>query len=89
MAYGYFKDLHRRAAFDKVLRDKAFNINKNPKYDGCQHGFDSIVHKCFDKRTSGGAAENENISNQELARELYKPIIRKLKKQIGILIFYG
>ena len=34
MAYGDFKDLNRRTAADKVLRDKAFNIAKNPKYDG-------------------------------------------------------
>ena len=36
MAYGDFKDIARRAASDKVLRDKAFNITKNPKYDGYQ-----------------------------------------------------
>ena len=34
MAYGYFKILIRRTASDKMLRDKAFNIAKNPKYDG-------------------------------------------------------
>ena len=34
MTYGDFKDLARRTASDKVLRDKAFNIKKNPKYDG-------------------------------------------------------
>ena len=34
MAYGDFKDLARRTASDKVLKDKAFNIAKNPKYDG-------------------------------------------------------
>ena len=33
MAYGDFKDLARRTASDKVLRDKAFNIVKNPEYD--------------------------------------------------------
>ena len=32
MAYGDFKDLERRSADDKVLRGKAFNIAKNPKY---------------------------------------------------------
>ena len=39
MAYGDFKDLAKRTASDKVLRDKVFNIAKNPKYDGCQRGF--------------------------------------------------
>ena len=34
MVYGDFKDLKRRTASDKVLRDKAFNIAKNSKYDG-------------------------------------------------------
>ena len=36
MAYGNFKDFPRGTASDKVLRDKAFNIVKNPKYDGYQ-----------------------------------------------------
>ena len=31
MAYGYFKDLAKRTAADKVLRDKAFNIFIDPK----------------------------------------------------------
>ena len=30
MAYGDFKDLLRRTASDKILRDKAFNIAQNP-----------------------------------------------------------
>ena len=30
-AYRDFKDLPRRTASDEVLRDKAFNITKNPK----------------------------------------------------------
>ena len=34
MAYGDFKDLTRRTASDKILRDKAFNVAKNPRYDG-------------------------------------------------------
>ena len=38
MSYGDFKDLARRTAYDKVFRDKAFNIAKNPKYDGYQRG---------------------------------------------------
>ena len=38
MTYGDFKYLARRTAADKVLEDKAFNIAKNPKYDGYQRG---------------------------------------------------
>ena len=38
MTYGDFKDLLRRTTADKILRDKAFNIAKNPRYDGYQKG---------------------------------------------------
>ena len=34
MTYRDFRDLARRTASNKVFRDKAFNIAKNPKYDG-------------------------------------------------------
>ena len=40
---GDFKDLAKRTASDKVLRDKAFNIARNPKYDGYQRGLTSMV----------------------------------------------
>ena len=81
MAYGDFKDLNRRTAADKVLRDKAFNIAKNPKYDGYQHKLASMIYKYFDKKTSGRTVKNENISNKELTEELHKPIIRKFNKR--------
>ena len=53
MAYGNFKDLAKRAAADKVLKNKAFNIAKYPKYDGYQRGLASMVYKFFDKTTKG------------------------------------
>ena len=49
-AYGDFKDLARRTLADKVLRDKAFNITKEPKYDGYQHGLASMVYKFLIKK---------------------------------------
>ena len=42
MGYGDFKDLKRRKFSDKVLRDKAFNIARNPKYDGYQRRLASM-----------------------------------------------
>ena len=48
MTYGDFKELTRRTASDKILRDKTFNIAKNPKYDGYQGGLASMVSKFFD-----------------------------------------
>ena len=81
MANGYFKDLNRRTAADKVLHGKAFSIAKNWKYDRYQRGFASIVYKFFDKKNSGEIAKNENISKKELAEKLYKPVITKFEKR--------
>ena len=50
MDYRDFKDLTRRTAPDKILCDKAFNIAKTPKRDGCQRGLSSMVYKSFDKK---------------------------------------
>ena len=36
MPYGDFKGLTRRTTSDETLCNKAFNIGKNPKYDGYQ-----------------------------------------------------
>ena len=70
------KDLVKRTQSDKVLRDKAFKIASNPKYDGYQRGLASMVYKFFDKKSSGsGIASNE--LNYQLANELHKTIIRK------------
>ena len=87
MAYRDFKDFTRRTASHKILRDKAYNIAKNAKYDGYRRGLASMVYTFFDKKTYGSSFENENIPNKELAKELHKPIIRKFKKK-SILIFY-
>ena len=77
MADGDFKDLAKRTTSDKVLRYKAFNIAKNPKYDGYQRGIASMVYKFFDKKSKGSGVNIPLESNEELAKELHKPIIRK------------
>ena len=55
ISYGDFKDLARRTASGKVLRDKAFNIAKNPKYNGYQKVLASMVYKFFDKKSAGSS----------------------------------
>ena len=77
MADGDFKDLSRRTVSDKILCDKAFDIAKNPKHDGCQDGLASIIYKAFDKKTAEGPIKNENMSSKELAEQLHKPIIKR------------
>ena len=43
MAYGTSKDLAKRTQSDNVLRDKAFKIASDPKYDGYQRGLALMV----------------------------------------------
>ena len=43
IAYGDFKDLAKRTFADKVLRNKAFKIASDQKYDGYQRGLASMV----------------------------------------------
>ena len=62
MTYGGFKDLKRRTFSDKVLRDEAFNIAKNPKYDGYQTGLASMVYKFFDKKSTESGRRSSNFS---------------------------
>ena len=96
MAYGDFKDLAKRTFADKVLRDKAFKIASDQKYDGYQRGLASMVYKFFDKKSQGSGRHSSSTSyrplssasqlasnkeNIQLADELHKPIIRKFKKR--------
>ena len=82
MASGDFKDLAKKTASDEVLREKAFNIAKDPKYDGYQRGLTSMVYKFFDKKSVGSGvnthANKYAFNNEKLAEELHKPIIRKI-----------
>ena len=76
MAYGDFKHLARRTASDKVLRDKAFNIAKSPKYGRCQGGLASMVYTLFNKKQKGSGVNIPLEFNEQLVKELHKPIIR-------------
>ena len=84
-AYYDSTDLTKITDADKILRNRAFNIAKDPKYDGYQRGLASMVYKFFDKKSAGSGAKHVNIKltpqNQQLAEELHKPIIRKFEKR--------
>ena len=92
MAYGNFKNLLKRAGSDKVLRDEAYNIAKNPKYDEYQSGLTSMVYKSLDKKTSGtntsgGDVKSDIMANQQLTEELHKTVFRNFKKRKVFLSF--
>ena len=88
-AYSDSKYLTKRTIADKILKNKAFNIAKDPKYDGYQRGLASMVYKFFDKKSASltdksteGSGVNTKLTpqNQQLAEELHKPIIKKFKE---------
>ena len=78
--YSDSKDLTKRTVADKILKNKAFDIAQDPKYDGYQRGLASMVYKFFDSKVSGSGAKL-TLQNEQLAEELHKPIIRKFEKR--------
>ena len=102
MAYSDSKDLTKRTVADKILRNRAFNIAKDPKYDGYQRRLAFMVYKFFDskvaspdKKSKGSGAKHVTAEssakhvntkltpqNQQLTKELHKPIIKKFEKRM-------
>ena len=80
MVHGNFKHLPKRTAADKVLRNKAFKITSDQKYDGYQRGLASMVYKFFDKKSQENGLANNN-ENLKLANELHRPIIKTFNKR--------
>ena len=76
MAYGDFKDLAKRAAAGKVLRDKAFNIAKDPKYDRYQRGLASMVYEFSNKKTAGSGLSYTSKSYHKMSNYLKNFIIQ-------------
>ena len=75
MGYGKSKDLVKRIQSNKVLKNKAFKIASDPKYEVYQRGLALMFYKLFDKKSSGSGVANK--PNCHLANELHKPIIKK------------
>ena len=80
-AYSKYRSLEKRTISDKILKDRAYEIANNPKYDGYQRGLASMVYKFFEKKSKGSGIKNEIRENQQLASELHKPVIRKFKER--------
>ena len=83
MAYGDFKYLARRTASDKILTDEAFNIAKNPNFmmdmkEGSLLWFISFLIKSLKVVV---LIYHIPEFNEQLAKELQKPIIKNLKKR--------
>ena len=85
------QDLTRRTQSDKVLRDKAFKIASNPKYDGYQRGLASMVYKFFDKKSSGSGVDTSlaNKSATELNYQLTNQSHRQIIRKFNIIKVYS
>ena len=57
------EDLAKRTVSEKILKDRAYKITMNPKYDWYQRGQANMVNKFFNKKAGSGV-------NEELAQEL-------------------
>ena len=79
MAYDKSKDLTKRTQSDKVLRNRAFKISSDPKYDGYQRELGLMIYKSFDQKSSGSSVATG--PNYQLANELHWQIIRKFKEE--------
>ena len=73
------KRLSKKNSIDKFLRDKAYKIASDPKYNGYPGGLASTIYKFFDKKYSGSGVADE--SNDHVADELHKQTIRKFKRR--------
>ena len=83
-AYSDSKDLTKRTVADKILKNKAFDIAKDPKYDGYQRGLASMVYKFLTQKLLHLIKNLKEVvlnmlipQNEQLAEELHKPISRK------------
>ena len=86
--YSDGKYLTKRTVADKILRNKAFNIAKDPKYDGYQRRLDSMVYKFFDKKSASlsdksteGSGVNNKIILQIRQKNFINSLLKKLRKE--------
>ena len=88
MTYEDFKGLTRRTAIDKILRHKAFNIVKNPKYDGNQRGLASMVYSFFGKKNGGAPTFAKISQTKNELKNCTNQLLDNFKKKKTTLIFH-
>ena len=75
-ASSYSNDLAKRTISHKIVKDRAYEIARNSKYEGYQRALAVMFYKFFVKQTGSGVSVNE-----QLAQELHKPGINKSKRR--------
>ena len=87
MAYGKSNDLVKRTQSDKVLRDKAFKIISDPKYDGYQRRLASMIYTFCDKKSSEKITNSQiNFTARLLENFRDKKFIHSLETIFAVLI---
>ena len=93
VVYAKYKNVENRLISDQKLRNSAYDIASNPKYDGYQRGLASMVYKFFDSKVAPldkkgrgkGSAKHCSLertgNNKILAEELHKPVIKNFNKR--------
>ena len=97
IAYEDFKELVRRTALDKNLKDKPFNIAKNPKNDGYQRELVSMDYNFFHKKSANSGVATRKFEKKKIysgfknniwgADLAYMQLINKVNKGIRFLLF--
>ena len=84
-AYSDSKDLTKRTVADKILKNKAFDIAKDPKYDGYQRGLASMVYKCLMKNLQEGVQStlilNLRLKISNWLKNFINLLLENLKKE--------
>ena len=70
-AYAEYKDVENRLISDQKLRNSAYDIASNPKYDGYQRGLASMVYKFFDSKVA--PLDKKTMSGKGNAKHTAKP----------------
>ena len=65
------------------MKETAYLISRNPKFNGYQRALAGMVYKFFDKKIGSGAIATSKAGvsvNEQLSEELHKPVIEKFKR---------
>ena len=82
--YSDSKDLDKKTISDKILKDRAYDIARNHKYDGYERAFARMVYKFSERKTGSGLIVTSKIGvniNEKLAKDWCKLVIRLFKRR--------
>ena len=82
-AYAKYKDVENRLISDQKLRNSAYDIASNPKYDDYQRGLASMIYKFFDPKVV--LLNKKTMSGKGNAKHTAKPSSLKRMENNKIL----